>query len=376
MKNKNSVHKICFVLPKTYSVIDPKIVEKVGGAERQVYLLGLELATLENVEVHYLVADFGQPKTVFIKGLTFHRSFSFQDSKVVIASKLFKTIKHIDASHYILRAADIGVLIAMTMIKLLRGRHEIIYMLAHDYEADFAKLATVVGKVNSLAMNFAYRIADKITAQSEQQKNTFESNRNIAVSKIINNIFTANASHHNLTDFEPKNIVLWVARAEKWKNAHLFFDLAKQFPDKQFVMVCSKSKNADYWKQLHLAAQQIDNLTFNGFTPYSEVVELYKKARIFVLTSDAEGFANTMLEAISYRTAVLSWKVDPDLIFSERNVGICAGENWEYFTSSFSTLMSSDAEYKKITENALEYICKHHNPSVIVKDFLELIESK
>ena len=51
------------------------------------------------------------------------------------------------------------------------------------------------------------------------------------------------------------------------------------------------------YEQVRAAARQVPNVRFHGPIPYQEVGEFYERARVFVGTSEIEGFPNTYLQA-------------------------------------------------------------------------------
>ena len=53
--------KICFVVPKVYPYFD-ETKGVSGGAERQVFYIGKELAKDQDYDIYFSTADYGQNK--------------------------------------------------------------------------------------------------------------------------------------------------------------------------------------------------------------------------------------------------------------------------------------------------------------------------
>lgn len=68
-------------------------------------------------------------------------------------------------------------------------------------------------------------------------------------------------------------------------------------------------------------AEKVPNLEIKGYLPFNEANKEFRKAKLFVNTSNYEGFPNTFLPAWSYGTPVISF-VDPDNLMKENRLGM------------------------------------------------------
>ena len=107
--------------------------------------------------------------------------------------------------------------------------------------------------------------------------------------------------------------VCFVSRWDPRKKPELFFDLARGFPDVDFIAVgASPDKERDAW--LRGIAAGIPNLRVTGAIDQFRSDELHQVlSRSWVLanTSPREGLPNAFLEAAAHRCALLSFS-DPD----------------------------------------------------------------
>jgi len=62
------------------------------------------------------------------------------------------------------------------------------------------------------------------------------------------------------------------------------------------------------------------NVRFHGRIPYQEVGAFYERARVFVGTSEIEGFPNTYLQAWARGTPVVAF-LDPDQLIARNGMG-------------------------------------------------------
>ena len=74
MSEKRKI-KACFVSPFAYSLFNPEVELKFGGAEVQMYLLATELAKDENFDVNFVVLDLGQKEKEEYQGDKVYKSY-------------------------------------------------------------------------------------------------------------------------------------------------------------------------------------------------------------------------------------------------------------------------------------------------------------
>ncbi len=67
--------KVCFVSPFAYSLFNPEVDLKFGGAEVQMYLVATELAKDENFNVNFVVLDVWQKKKEKHQGVEVYKAY-------------------------------------------------------------------------------------------------------------------------------------------------------------------------------------------------------------------------------------------------------------------------------------------------------------
>ncbi len=112
--------------------------------------------------------------------------------------------------------------------------------------------------------------------------------------------------------------VCFISRLDRRKRPELFFELAKHFPNVQFIAV-GESRNKNYEKYLRSKYSNLNNLEIKGFVNQfnSDLVSnIFEESWILVNTAVREGLPNSFLEALAHRCAILS-SVNPENV-SER----------------------------------------------------------
>ncbi|MBN1253043.1 MAG: glycosyltransferase [Bacteroidales bacterium] len=359
--------KICFVVPRVYIYFNTEITNNAGGAERQIYYLGTELSKNNNFDVNFCVADFGQKPIETINKSTLWRSFKPTENRIKGFLKLIKTLKKINADKYIFRSADFGTAIALFSVRFLLKK-KTIYMIASNSETLFKDLKKMSGFLTAVFMPLAYKFSNMLTSQTETQYNLFKKNRNIIPNSIIHNIV-------NITDIQDikqskKKHIIWIGRLDKVKQPYFYSELAKKFPEENFIMIAPVIKEDEkFGLEFKKSIQNIKNLKHIEYVSPDKITDYYKSAKAYVITSYTEGFSNTMAEAMANYCPVLSLNINPDNIFSKYEIGFCANNNSKLFYEYFEKIINNVDLRTKFATNALNYLIENHNKEKIITKF-------
>lgn len=352
---------ICFIDWFAYGLFNPKSKIVFGGAQIQLYLLAKELAknkkfavsfltdnqsmnqqdSLSGIKVYQLVRS---PKNVGIKGRLLVGNWNF-------LIKLLIQLKKINANIYVQRAAGAETGLIAIICKILGRRF--IYMVAHEQDVNgrFIRQNGWQGQLFLLGL----KLADKIICQTlDQQK---------ALDRSLRKKSLVIASGYPIKPLRKitKRGILWVARAETWKQPELFIQLAKKFPREKFTMICPPAENdPEYYKVIFSQAKFISNLKFIKFVPFSEIDVFFAAAKIFVSTSLSEGFPNTFIQAAKNKTPIISYQVNPDKIIDKRQIGFCA-HGKKSLAILLKQLLENHRLRRQLAANAYNYAKKYHD---------------
>lgn len=146
--------------------------------------------------------------------------------------------------------------------------------------------------------------------------------------------------------------VCYVARLDRRKRPEIFLEMAKQFPDVKFIAV---GKSRDIKRDFYLRGtySSLPNLEMPGFVDQfsSNVLSgIFKKSWVMINTATREGLANSFLEALAHKCAILS-SVDPDGVASQFGYHAKA-DNYE---EGLEFLMKDNA-WKERGERGYRYI--------------------
>lgn len=349
---------ICFISPKVYPLFNPDIQAIFGGAEVDVYMLATELAKDTDFAVSCIVADYGQPDEEFRERVRLLKSLDFAQNPLTGARKIWRALKRADADVYLMKTASPGVPLGRCFCRKFDRRF--VYRTAHEDECNgaYVKKHPLLGRLFIRSL----KKADLVFAQNQSDARSLRSLYGIESLSIPN--------AHRIPEMtnRDRKWILWVGRSADFKHPERFLKLAKPFPQEQFVMICQKATDDMQYDSLRHNAQHIDNLTFLERVGFREIDAYFEQAKVFVNTSDAEGFANTFIQACKAATAILSYSVNPDGFLDDCRCGIACGGSEAQLAEQLQHLLA-EHRYIELGSNGRQYVKEHHDVTVLINRY-------
>jgi glycosyltransferase involved in cell wall biosynthesis len=184
----------------------------------------------------------------------------------------------------------------------------------------------------------------------------------------------------NIIDLEPGEIVkseqpsvIFLARLDPYKRPWLFAELARHFPDVEFIFMGQphfQGKGA--WQPDNLP----DNVKLMGHVQGEEKIRLLASAWVLVNTSIHEGLAVSFQEALKCETPLLSC-VNPQDVVSR--FGIYVGR-WDgsgmdsipQFIDGLTRLIEDRELRTRLGKEGREWVLANHNKSRFLEAFYDL----
>ena len=166
--------------------------------------------------------------------------------------------------------------------------------------------------------------------------------------KIVHNGFSKGRNGQSVNKH-----ILWIANFLPRKNPHLFMELAKKIPNEKFVMI-GGDRDPRFKEDIMNLAEKVPNLEIKGYLPFKEANKEFRKAKLFVNTSNYEGFSNAFLQAWSYATPVISF-VDPDNLIKENRLDMRVHDIW---ITIFRNIHTRPQRFPKCPTKALGTLTK------------------
>lgn len=165
-----------------------------------------------------------------------------------------------------------------------------------------------------------------------------------------------------------KPTVCFIARWAPVKRVDRFFELARHFPDVEFIaagMAYDEARD----EELRAMGSQIPNLKMPGIVVGAEKNEILEKSWIMANTSFHESLPTAYLEACAYKGAMLSAE-NPDDFASNFGFEV---EN-DDFESGLSYLLESN-RWKEKGEAGFEYVRETHELNKVVDQHIRVYEN-
>lgn len=352
---------VCFVCPKAYPLFNPAVESVFGGAEVDTYLIATELAKDERYAVSFIVADYGQPDEEIREQVRLLKSLDFRQNPLRGALKIRKALKKADADWYMLESASPGVLLVLLFTRI--HHRKLLYRTASQTECDGLYLNDhpLLGR----AFLYSLRKANQVVVQNQQDRENLKRRFKIDSSIIANG--------HRIPEIpgQNKQTILWVGRSAAVKGPQRFVELAEMLPDEKFVMICQRATDDTDYDMLKSRASDVRNLEFIERVPFQAIDRYFEAAKVFVNTSDSEGFPNTFVQACKAAAAILSYGINPDRFIDTYGCGMTCDFNLQRTAEHLRTLLEDD-RYRVMGQKGRDHVAAHHDIARITAHYKTL----
>ena len=365
--------KICIVGFDDYpQLANLKDAKYVGGESVQHVLLARAWRDLGH-EVSMIVLDHGQGRNTYVEGIRAIAPYARDEGLPVLRfahprlTGMISAMREIDADVYYQSPAGAATGIAAWFCR--RHGKRFIMRVASD-------LACIPGKQlirfwrDRKIYEYGVRNADLIVAQSEQQRTLLQENYGVK-SEVLDMAVEMPSGPQPEKDID----VLWVANFRPVKRPEVVLDLARRLPQVRFTMAGGALPGVeDYYEAMQKAASELPNVVFPGAVPYADVGAYFSRAKIFLNTSQIEGFPNTFLQAWVRNVPVVTF-FDPDSLVKQRQLGRTAA-NFDDMVDAIQSLLNDDGERQRAGERARTYAVAQFGATHIASRYLEMLAAQ
>jgi glycosyltransferase involved in cell wall biosynthesis len=356
---------ICFVAPTTWPVISASSdIKVVGGAELQQTMIAPALAK-RGYRVSMICYDYGQPDGTDVKGVRILNMHKPDEGVPVVRylhprlTSLWRAFGRADADIYYQRtaAAYTGFMAAFCR---KHGRKSI-YAGASD--VDFIPGRQEIRYARDRwIFEYGLKRVDKVITQNPQQHEELRAHY-AREGTLIPSCYSPPAGARN----DRAGYVLWVASLRPSKRAELALEIARRSPESRIVMIGGPDpdrRSQEYFAALKDAARNLPNLELKGFVPLAETERYFNGARVFLNTSEYEGFPNTFLQAWSRGIPSLGFidtgsRRDGELVYEYvRDVSEAA---WR-----LDRLMRDDIQWQAMSARCQAFFRETHSVDAII----------
>jgi glycosyltransferase involved in cell wall biosynthesis len=365
--------RICFVGLETLPVLSREYNRHgVGGEQVQHALLARAFAR-QGADVSVVCLDYGQPDGIRVDGVAVFKSYRREAGIPVLRfisprlTGLWSALRRADADVYYTSCAGMQVGVVAAFARL-HGRASC-FRVAHDSDCDPSRLL-IQYRRDKWLYEFGLRRANAILAQSEQQQRALK--RNYGVDSRVAGMLVEPPLRQPA--FAARDIdVLWVNNIRPFKRPDLALELARRMPAVTVHMVGGAQPGEQaLYERIEVDARSLPNVVFHGRVPYHDVNALYERARVFVNTSDSEGFPNSYLQAWRRGTPVVAF-FDPDAIIARHALG-AAPQDLDGMTDAVAGLWADAERWTACSQACTRFMDEHFSEARILRSYSEVFE--
>lgn len=364
--------KICFVGLENLPVLSRDYNQHgIGGEQVQHTLLARALEK-RGYDVSMVVADYGQRDVERIDGIDVFKAYSFDEGIPVIRfvhprlTGLWKALKRADADVYYVSTAGMQVGVIAAFAK--RYGRRAVFRIAHDTDCEPDKLL-IKFKRDKKMYEWGLRRVDAVLAQSVQQIEAMRTNYGVA-SRMATMLVEPQAEER---DFAQRDVdVLWVNNLRGFKRPDLLVELARRMPHLKMHMIGGPQSGAEQmFEDIKREAAALPNLVFHGRVPYHDVNAFYERAKVFVNTSDSEGFPNSYLQAWRRGTPLVAF-FDPDGTIARNGLG-AVPKSMDEMVAAVQALAGEGRDWPQVSARCRRYMDEHYGDDKVLAPYLAVV---
>jgi glycosyltransferase involved in cell wall biosynthesis len=366
--------KICFVGADVYPVLKPGFGSAyVGGESVQLSLISKAFLEL-GYEVSLIDYDYGQDPIENLYGIKVIKTFDQKKGVPIVRffhprlSSVIRALENANADVYYQSCA--GMMTGVVAWFCKKYGRKFIFRTAHDTDCIPGRQLIRYWRDQKL---YAYglRKADIIAVQGVRQERLLKENYNLTSFPVNMAVEIPDLERNP----QKKDIdVLWVNNMRRFKRPELTIELAQMLDPYTFVIIGGPCQGLEeYYRKVMNAANAVKNLNFIGPVPYQKINDYFFRAKLFVNTSESEGFPNSFLQAWIRGVPVVSF-FDPDGLIASETLGHKAS-SLEDMSQAVEKLLRSESRRTAMGARAKEFANNNYSPINVAKHYVRLIHN-
>ena len=361
--------KILFLSSHAHLVLDESSTLTSGGAELQVALLAQSLSRRGH-DVVIAAGDTGQTDQVVLQSVRVRNAGKFHTGRMteMIASmpRVFRVLREEKPDWVVVMGWTAWLFVLWLWRPLLCYKLDYICALDTEVNGEYRRAHPFLGGL----FEFALRRCDARHAITRDQLEHYcRRGMDAAFYRYLLVPRPTGDRPAKDTDF------LWVSRCVAMKRPDLFLDLAEAMPGRSFEMICPPQDGGLYGR-IAARASALRNVRFLESVPYSKVQRHYDRARVFVNTSEWEGWPNSFIQAGLGRAALLSLAVNPDDIFGLYRPGIFAAGDFSALRAGAQNMITDMSGLERMQEGCERFVREMHDSGKETEAFLRGLVSE
>lgn len=378
-KKKNRIMKIAMIGHK-------RIPSREGGVEVVVEELATRLTDLNyEVEVynrsgyHVSGKDFGNSRKKYYNGIRIIIVPTFKNGKLnAIVYSILATIRALFGGYDVIHYHAEGPCATLFIPKLFGIR---VVATIHGLDWQRAKWGNFASKVLKFGEKMAARHADEVIVLSQNVQQYFRETYGRETHFIPNGITKPEIREaKEIKDkygLDKNDYILFLARLVPEKGLHYLIEAYEQIgTEKKLVIAGGSSHSFEYMKQIQTMASKDKRIIMTDFVQGRVLEELYSNAYVFVLPSDVEGMALSLLEAMSYGNCCLVSDIEENIEVVENYAVAFRKGNAEDLREKLEYLLVNETMVTEYRKKSMDFICDKYNWNDVVQETIRLYNKR
>lgn len=372
MSTPDTTVRICFVGLDNLPVLAPEFEQYgTGGAQLQQTLLAKALVR-RGYPVSMVVGDYGQEDGASWSGVRTYKAYSAAEGIPVVRflhprwTKLCAALRRASADVYYVSCA--GAQVGQVAMWAAKNGRRMIFRVASDADCDPRRLLISYWRDRKL-YEYGLRHASAVLTQSAKQQQLMLRNYGLESTTVCSLVDPP----EGMLPFAERDVsLLWISNIQQLKRPELFVELARRLDSCSASMVGGTMHRAqDLYRQIAVRAAGVGNLSFHGRLPYRAANRLFDRSRVFINTSETEGFPNTFLQAWIRGIPVVSF-VDPDEIIRREGLGHAVA-SLEEMMSAAQRLATDSRAWLEASARCRAYVARRYGEQQVLAPYLAAV---
>lgn len=359
-----------------------RIPSREGGVEIVVDELasrlvqrGLRVDAYNRSGYHVSGKEFDEIRGKVYNGIRLLTIPTFKSSKLnAIVYSFLATVRSLFGRYEIYHYHAEGPCAMLWLPKLLGKK---IVTTIHGLDWQRSKWGNFASFVLKFGEKQAVKHADEIIVLSHNVQNYFKENYGRETVFIPNGITRPKIKKtERITQrwgLVKDGYILFLARLVPEKGAHYLIEAYRQLhTDKKLVIAGGNSHSAEYVSRIYQAAEKDENIILTNFVQGQELDELYSNAWVFVLPSDVEGMALSLLEAMSYGNCCLVSDIQENMEVVEDKAVSFKKSNVEDLKKQLENLLAHPETVAAYKAESREFICRKYDWDRVTEQTIEV----
>lgn len=313
---------------------------------------------------HVSGKDFGGGRKKYYKGIRIIVIPTFRNGKLnAIVYSVLATMRALFGRYDVIHYHAEGPCATLFIPKLFGIR---VVATIHGLDWQRAKWGNFASKVLKFGEKMAARHADEVIVLSRNVQQYFLDTYGRETHYISNGI--DRPKKREVREIKEKyglqkdEYILFLARLVPEKGLHYLIEAYEKIEtDKKLVIAGGSSHSLDYMKQIQEMAAKDGRIIMTDFVQGRVLEELYSNAYLFVLPSDIEGMALSLLEAMSYGNCCLVSDIQENTeVVEDKAVAFRKG-NVEDLKNKLEDLLKHPEKVEEYKQVSADFICSKYN---------------